>query len=116
VLVLSADPLAAALVGALVEIEGQTPAFAARDEVPRDALRRVRPHVLLADCGAPDGCGPALIGPAKMVGARVVLFGHPRIAALVDECATLYRVAVLPIPPGPGDMRRALAPAAAIDA
>jgi len=108
VLVLSTDPLAAALVGALVETEGRTAVFARCGEAAREALRRVRTRVVLADCGFPEACGAALIGPAKMMGARVVLFGHPRIATLVNDCAALYGVDVLPIPPGPGDMSRAL--------
>ena len=48
-LVLSDDPLAAALVAAAIEHYGVRPVFAAAGESPRDALRRLRPRVVLVD-------------------------------------------------------------------
>ena len=108
VLVLSTDALAAALVGALVESEGYHAAFARRAEPPREALRRVRPRLVLADCDCPEACGPELIGPARMIGAGVVLFGRPQLGAYVRDCADLYGVGALVLPPAPGALRRAL--------
>ena len=113
VLVVSTDALAAALLGALVEIEGYTPYFLREGEQPRDALRRVRPATALIDCDPPEACGAAVIGPAKMMGTRVVLFGRPAVAGLVRRCAAEFEVATLAIPPAPGDLRRALGDPAA---
>jgi hypothetical protein len=112
-LVLSTDALAAALLGALAELVGYAPHFARAGEAARDALRRVRPSVVLAGCDFPDACGPGLIGPAKMMGARVLVFGPPPDAARVRDCAALWEVGVLPLPPTADELRRALAGPAA---
>jgi CheY-like chemotaxis protein len=104
VLVVSRDALAAALLGALVELEGYAPHFVRDGEPARDALRRVRPVAVLVDCDFPEGCGAAVLGPAKMIGAGVVLFGRPAVAALVAECAERFGVPVLTMPPAPGEL------------
>lgn len=109
VLVMSADPLAAALLGALVELEGYTPHFLREGEGPRDALRRVRPAVALIDCESPEARSAAVIGPARMMGARVALFGRPAIADLVEQCAAEFGVAILGVPPALGELGRLLA-------
>lgn len=72
VLIFSADPLAAALLGAAIELAGHTPHFAQQDESARAALRRVRPRLALIDCDH-DACSEAFIGPALMTGATVQL-------------------------------------------
>ncbi|CAA9297564.1 MAG: hypothetical protein AVDCRST_MAG11-601 [uncultured Gemmatimonadaceae bacterium] len=108
-LVLSTDALAAALLGALVELEGYAPRFAHADEPARDALRRLRPAVVLIDCGWAEACGAAVIGPATMIGVRVLLFGRPAVAHVVRACAEEFGVPVLALPPAPGELRQALA-------
>jgi hypothetical protein len=105
---MSTDALVAALLGALVEIEGYTPRFVSGDETPREALRRVRPGVALVDCDFPGACTAAFLGPAKMVGARVVLFGRPTVAAIVAACAEQFELRVLGMPPASGELARAL--------
>jgi DNA-binding response OmpR family regulator len=107
--VVSPDALAAALLGALVETEGYAPSFARAGESARDALRRLRPEVALVDCDAPEGCGAAFAGPARMMGTRVVLFGPPAAAERARACAEELGVAALTLPPAPGALRRALA-------
>lgn len=104
VLVMSRDALAAALLGALVEIEGYAPRFVRDGEPARDALRRVRPVAVLLDCDFPGGCAAAFIGPAKMLGASVVLFGRPAVAGVIAECAERFGVPVLAMPPSPGQL------------
>jgi hypothetical protein len=78
VLVLSADPLAAALLGAAIDLAGLAPAFPHRDESPRAALLRVRPRLVVIDCDHEDACSDAFVGPALMTGSRVVLFRSRR--------------------------------------
>jgi hypothetical protein len=78
VLVLSQDALAAALLGAAVEYAGFAPLFARQGESSRDALRRLRPAVVLVDCDDEDACAESFIGPVMMMGARVVVFGSAR--------------------------------------
>ena len=111
-LVLSADALAAALLGALIETEGHRVAFTNGGESARDALRRVRPAVILLDCEYPDACSSAVIGPAKMMGAGVLLFARPQLDRELHECAERYGVAALLMPAARGELRAALERAA----
>ena len=78
VLIFSEDLLAAALVGAAVELVGFEPTFPADGQPPRDALLRVRPGLVLVDCDHEAACGPSFFGPALMTGARVLLLGSRR--------------------------------------
>lgn len=73
-LVLSADTLTAALLGALLEIHGYRAGFPDSEEHPREALRRLRPAIVLVDCEYEIACTEAFFGPATMTGARVVMF------------------------------------------
>jgi len=109
VLVLSTDALAAALLGALIETEGHQVHFADAGEGSRGALRRVRPAVVFIDCAPRDGCSPDAIGPAKMLGASLVLFGGPDRAEWVRDCARTHDAYPLVLPARPGELRDLLA-------
>src|SRR3954471_24023298 len=50
VLIISSDPLAAALLGAAVELAGHQPHFVRTEERARAALLRARPRLVLVDC------------------------------------------------------------------
>ena len=78
VLILSADPLAAALLGAAVELAGHVPHFPGPGEPARAALLRLRPRAALIDCDHGEGCTQSFIGPALMTGAKVQLFSSHR--------------------------------------
>lgn len=73
VLIFSEDPLAAALLGAAVELVGFEPTFPLGAESPREALLRKRPPLVLVDCKDEGACHPSFLGPALMTGARVLL-------------------------------------------
>ena len=73
VLILFADPLGAALLGAAVEIAGHVPHFPQPGEGARAALLRLRPRAVLVDCDHEEASTDAFIGPALMTGARVQL-------------------------------------------
>ena len=73
VLILTPDVLAAALLGAVVDLAGHRPHFALDGEHGRDALRRTRPRLVLVDCDHDANCTDAFIGPALMTGAQVIL-------------------------------------------
>lgn len=77
-MIFSADALAAALLGAAVELAGHDPHFPRSGEVARDALRRVRPRLAVVDCDHDEACSDSFVGPALMTGARVLLFSSPR--------------------------------------
>ena len=108
-LVLSNDALAAALLGALIEMEGGRAAFANAGESPRDAVRRLRPGLVFVDCDNAEACRTAFIGPAKMMGAAVVLFGPRGAAQAVRAHAETNGTDLLLIPPAPGELRAAIA-------
>ena len=81
VLIISSDPLAAALLGAAVELAGHMPHFTRVDERVRAALLRVRPRLVLIDCDHEEACTDAFAGPAIMTGAHVLLFRSNRSTA-----------------------------------
>jgi DNA-binding NtrC family response regulator len=89
VLILSADTVAAALLGALIETLGYAVRFARPPESPDQSIRRWRPAVCLMDCVDPDACSDELLGRARMRGISVVIFGTrealERVRALALE-------------------------------
>ena len=98
VLVLSSDPLAAALLGAAIELAGHAPRFPLSDEAARPALLRIRPRLVLIDCDHEDGCSDAFIGPALMTGSRVLLFRSRRTRRDVSDLAGRLGVDVMDMP------------------
>jgi len=98
VLVLSSDPLAAALMGAAIELAGHAPRFPLSEEIARTALLRVRPKLVLIDCDHEDGCSDAFIGPALMTGSRVLLFRSRRTHRDVTEIAGRLGLQVMDMP------------------
>jgi hypothetical protein len=98
VLVLSSDPLAAALLGAAIELAGHAPRFPLAEEAARTALLRVRPKLVLIDCDHEDGCSDAFIGPALMTGSRVMLFRSRRTHRDASEFAGRLGVEVMDMP------------------
>ena len=98
VLIFSEDPLAAALIGAAVELIGFAPAFATDGASPRGALIRVRPRLVLVDCAHEGACGPSFIGPALMTGARVVLLGSRHSRRDPRALAASFGVRALTLP------------------
>jgi hypothetical protein len=98
VLVLSSDPLAAALLGAAIELAGHAPRYPRPDEVARSALLRVRPRVVLIDCDHEDGCSDAFIGPALMAGSRVLLFKSRRTRRDASELSARLGLQVMDMP------------------
>ena len=98
VLILSADPLAAALLGAAVELAGHQPSFPQTGESDRAALLRLRPRVLLLDCDHGDACTEELIGPAIMTGATVQLFSTARSARDASALAQRLGLSLVRLP------------------
>ena len=97
-LVISSDPLAAALLGAAIELAGHIPAFPRPSESARDALLHARPRLVVIDCDHEDACSDAFIGPALMTGSRVLLFKSRRTRRDVTELAERLGLAVVDMP------------------
>jgi DNA-binding response OmpR family regulator len=98
VLIFSADPLAAALLGAVVELAGHAPHFARQDEAARTALMRVRPRLVLIDCDHEETCSDAFVGPALMTGSEVVLYRSRRTQRESREFAGRLGLRVVELP------------------
>jgi hypothetical protein len=98
VLILSVDPLAAALLGAAVELAGHAPHFPTPDEGARAALRRLRPRAVLIDCGHAEACSDAFIGPALMTGARVQLFASQHTPGDARDVARRLGLTIAELP------------------
>ena len=98
VLIFSADPLAAALLGALVELTGHAAHFQREDEAARGALMRVRPRLVLIDCDHEETCADVFIGPALMTGAQVILYRSRRTRQETHEFAGRLGLRVVELP------------------
>ncbi len=116
VLVLSTDPLLAALLGALLETLGFRPVFAEPDERPRDTLMRLRPRAVLLDCDHSQACGDSFLGPAAMTGTRALIFGSEARREQLDELAARYQLRRVVIPAGPTRMVALLRDALGLEA
>lgn len=91
VLILAREPLVAALVGMLLELEKYEPAFALPDEPPEEAVRRVRPLlVLLLDASFDEARSDVF--HARLKGTPVVLFATPSTEASVRASANERRL------------------------
>ena len=82
------EALAAALVGLLIELDKYEPAFALPDESPEEAVRRVRPVLVIILDGSLDAATSDVFY-ARAKGTPVVLFstsrGQSRVRALAEE-------------------------------
>lgn len=86
ILVLAREPLAAALLGILLELNMYEPAFPRPDELPEEAVRRVRPAlVILLDSSLEAAASDVFHARAK--GTPVILFGTPPTMATVRALA-----------------------------
>lgn len=98
VLIFSSDPLAAALLGAAVELAGHVPHFQRKDESARSALRRIRPQLALIDCDHEESCSEEFVGPALMTGARILLFRSHRTRRDMTDFASRLALRIVDMP------------------
>ena len=107
-LLLCADALPAALLGGLLETIGWQPVFAASDEPPRDALRRLRPTLVLADPGYDAAWTGAFLGPARMLSIPVVVLGAAQSPEAARQLAHEHRLSSLLLPTDAATLERCL--------
>jgi hypothetical protein len=101
VLIFSTDPLAAALLGAAVELAGHTPHFPKAGEAARAALMRLRPSAVLIDCDHDEACAESFVGPALMTGAKVQLFASRRTRHDASDMARRLGLTIVELPMEP---------------
>lgn len=99
VLILSHDPVAAALLGGLVETLGFEVQFARPPESADDSIRRLKPRICLVDCTEPESYPPELFGRATMRGVCVIIFGTTAALERVREVARENNLEMLLMPP-----------------
>ena len=99
VLILSHDPVAAALLGGLAETLGYEVQFGRPPESADDSIRRLRPRICLVDCTDPESCRAEFFGRATMRGICVIIFGTPSALARVREVARAHNLEMLLMPP-----------------
>lgn len=109
-LVLAHDSVLAALIGMLLELENFEPVFAAPDERPEDAIRRLRPPLVVMLDGELEAARSDLFyARAAASGARVVLFSEPVAAEQVRGVARARQIPFVAMPIDRESLGRALA-------
>lgn len=105
VLIASADPTAAALLGGLVETLGFTVRFARCDESADRRIQRARPRIYMIDCATTHDCNDEIVGRAMMRGVAIVLFGPHSLLREMRELATRHELDLFLLPPAdPGPL------------
>lgn len=99
VLILSADAVAGALVGGLVETLGYEVRFHQPPEDPTEALRRERPDVALVNGADQLMISDAVLGHAAMRSIEVVIFGTRDALEGIRALAERHRIHTLIAPP-----------------
>ena len=86
VLILSGEPMSAALLGLLLEAGSYEPVFAHPGETPEAAVKRVRPlFVILLDVAVDVARSDLFYMRAARKGVSVILYGQTADSAVVDE-------------------------------
>jgi DNA-binding NtrC family response regulator len=98
VLILSADPVASALLGALIETLGYLVRFHRPSRTADEAMRRERPSIAMLDCEDPTLMNDELLGRARMRGISVIVFGSRDALARVRELAAQHDLHELLMP------------------
>lgn len=107
-LILSSDTLGAALLGAALELLGYRAVFPHEGETGGDALRRLKPGLVLVDGGDEFLTDTAVLGPALMTGARLVFFGSAARLRDLRVLAARYEATLLALPDDVDDLARVL--------
>ena len=100
-----------ALLGTLVEVGGYQPIFAAADETPLEALKRLGPRVALVDCDRADACEDLFLSQGSAQKTTVVLFSPRRLKDEVEAIAAEYGLRSFSLPIDLSGLRRVLAEA-----
>lgn len=101
VLILSADPVAAALLGALIETLGYLVRFYRPPQTADEAMRSQRPSIAMLDCEDPTLMNDELLGRARMRGISVIIFGSSDALARVRALAAQHELHELILPADP---------------
>lgn len=107
VLIVSTDPVVAALLGASVELAGFSPVFSEGDEALEASLRRRAPAVVLAD-PRDDQWSEDAARAARAAGARIVLFGRQGERETLEALARATNARAITLPLAHAQLARLL--------
>ena len=111
VLVLASEPVIAALLALLMELDGYTADFPRPDERAEDAIARLRPPlVICADGALPEMDSDLFLARATKRGP-VILFAAPEMTARVRELAARRNFPFFQLPVDRDTLARLLADA-----
>jgi DNA-binding NtrC family response regulator len=110
-LIISTDPLVAALLGAWAELERYRPVFDEGNEPPQAAVDRHRPALLLVDIEHRDGASDEFLRRQREAGRPVILYGSRRTRDDVRSRAERHKLEWLVLPTEPGAFSGTLAKA-----
>jgi DNA-binding NtrC family response regulator len=97
-LIISTDPLVAALLGGWAELARYRPVFDQGGEPPQAAVARHRPGLLLVDIEHRDGASDAFLRRQREAGLPVILYGSGRRRDDVRSRAERHGLAWLLLP------------------
>jgi hypothetical protein len=107
ILVLAREPLAAALVGMLLELDKYEPAFAMPEESPEEAVQRVRPVLVILLDGSLEAANSDVFH-ARAKRTPVILFGTQRTETMVRTIADARRLQWFAMPVDRATLSRAI--------
>jgi DNA-binding NtrC family response regulator len=107
VLILAREELVAALLGLMVELQGQEPKFVGQAESVVEALQHERPDTVVIDCDHPD-CGEELLEAIRKADALPILFSPFRMQAEVRAVAARHRTKSFTLPTDPDTFAKML--------
>jgi CheY-like chemotaxis protein len=108
VLLLSADAVGAALVGALVETLGYRVRFLRTPEQPDEAIRRERPALIMVDVDDPTVMTDETVGHSTMRGVPLLLYGSSNGLQRVQQMSLDHGLVTLSMPATPSLVAEAL--------
>lgn len=97
-LVISTDPMTAALLGLLLQLEHYHAVFHEGEEAVAVVFDRVHPTLILVDVDHPDGFSEAFTIYAREAGARVLAFSPGRLREDVRDLAMARHLAWFALP------------------
>ena len=97
ILILAQESVAAALLGLLVELDRYEPVFAHPNESPEEAVRRVRPALVILLDGSLDAAASDVFH-ARAKDTPIILFGTPGTAGRVRAVALERKLSWFALP------------------
>jgi DNA-binding response OmpR family regulator len=107
VLILAREELVAALLGLMVELQGQEPKFLGRAESVQEALQHERPDAVVIDCDHP-ACSEELFEAIRKADARPILFSPVRMQEEVRAAAARHGTKSFTLPTDPDTFAKML--------